>query len=77
MKIFIVTCSFNTSQTLIDCAFKDLKEAEAYAAELNADKAKAVVRCKALIALRDSEAMVKFLGTESGVSFEVVAAEIK
>jgi hypothetical protein len=77
MKIFIVTCSFNTSQTLIDCAFKDLKEAEAYAAELNADKAKAVARCKELIALRDSEAMVKFLDEKSGVTFEVVAAELK
>ena len=76
MKIFIVTCSFNTSQTLIDCAFKDLKEAEAYAAELNADKAKAVARCKALIALRDSEAMVKFLDEKSGVTFEVMGAEL-
>lgn len=76
MKIFIVTCSFNTSQALIDCAFKDLKEAEAYATELNADKAKAVARCKALIALRDSEAMVKFMDEKSGITFEVVAAEL-
>lgn len=77
MKIFIVTCSFNTSQMLIDCAFKNLQEAEAYAAELDADKAKAIVRCKELIALRDSEAMVKFLDEKSGVTFEVVGAEMK
>ena len=77
MKIFIVTCSFNTSQTLIDCAFKNLPEAEAYAADLNADKAKAIARCKELIVLRDSEAMVKFLDEKSGVTFEVVGVEIK
>ena len=77
MKIFIVTCSFNTSQTLIDCAFKNLQEAEAYVAELNADKAKAVARCKELIALRDSEAMVKFLDEKSGITFTVAGVELK
>ena len=76
MKIFIVTCTFNTSQTLVDCAFKDLLEAEAYAAELNGDKAKAVARCKALIVQRESEAMVKFLDAKSRITFEVVATNL-
>jgi len=58
MKIYIVTCTFNNSQSLIDVAFKALKEAKAYATELNGDKDKAVARCKELIVLRDSEAMV-------------------
>lgn len=53
MKIYVVTCTFNNSQSLIDAAFKTLKEAKAYATELNGDKAKAVARCKELIALRE------------------------
>ena len=77
MKIYIVTCTFNNSQSLIDAAFKTLKEAKAYAAELNGDKDKATARCKELIALRDSEAMVKFLDAEGAIVFEVVAAELK
>jgi hypothetical protein len=77
MKIYVVTCTFNNSQSLVDVAFKTLKEAKAYAAELNGDKDKVVARCKELIALRDSEAMVKFLDTEGKISFEVVAAELK
>ena len=54
-----------------------LKEAKAYATELNGDKDKAVARCKELIVLRDSEAMVKFLDAEGKIAFEVVAAEMK
>ena len=77
MKIFVVTCSFNVSQTLVDCAFKSQAVAATYAADLNADKAKAVARCKDLIALRDSEAMVKFLSEDAMVQFEVVEAELK
>ena len=44
---------------------------------MNADKAKAITRCKELIALRDSEAMVKFLDEKSGITFEVLAADLK
>ena len=77
MKIFIVTCSFNTSQTLIDCAFKDEADAKAYADALNNDKAKAIARCKELIALRDSEAMIKFLDEGSSITFDVLPAELK
>ena len=77
MKVFVVTCSFNVSQTLIDCAFRSQAVADVYASDLNADKAKAVARCKELIALRDDEAMVKFLSEEAMVTFEVVEAELK
>lgn len=42
MEIFIVTCTFNGSQSLVDAAFKTLKEAKAYATELNGDKDKAL-----------------------------------
>ena len=77
MKIFIITCSFNDSQTLIDCAFKSEADAKAYVAVLNKDKTKAVARCKELIALRDGEAMVKFLDEESSITFEVLPAELK
>ena len=58
MNIYIVNCAFNISQTLIDCAFQKAADAEAYINELNSDKAKAIARCKELIALRDSESMV-------------------
>ena len=59
MKIYIVNCEFNLTQTLIDCAFQKVADAEAYINELNSDKAKAIARCKELIALRDSESMVQ------------------
>ena len=77
MKIYIVNCTFNVSQTLIDCAFQKAADAEAYINELNSDKAKAIARCKELIALREGEALVKFLVEESVITFEVVAAELK
>lgn len=77
MKIYIVNCTFNVSQTLIDCAFQKAADAEAYINELNSDKAKAIARCKELIALREGESMVKFLVEESVITFEVVAAELK
>ena len=77
MNVFIVTCAFNGSQTLIDCAFKNEADANAYVAALNGDKAKAVARCKELIALRDSEAMVKFLDEKSIITFDVLAVEMK
>ena len=77
MNIYIITCSFNVSQTLIDCAFKSEADANAYAKELNGDKAKAIVRCKELIALRDGEGMVKFLDEKSEIAFAVVAVELK
>ncbi len=77
MKVFAVTCSYNVSQTLVDCVFKSRAEAVTYAAGLNADKAKAVARCKDLISLRVSEAMVKFLDEDAMVQFEVIEAELK
>ena len=77
MKIFIITCSFNDSQTLIDCAFKNEADAKAYADALNSDKTKAVARCKELIALRDGEAMLKFLDEKGRITFAVLAAELK
>ena len=77
MNIFIVTCTFNVSQTLIDCAFKNEADAKAYADALNSDKAKALARFKELITQRDSEAMVKFLDEESSITFDVLAAELK
>ena len=77
MKIYIVNCTFNVSQTLIDCAFQKAADAEAYINELNSDKAKAIARCKELIALREGEALVKFLVEESVITFEVVATELK
>ena len=77
MNIYIVNCTFNVSQTLIDCAFRKESDAEAYINELNRDKEKAIVRCKELIALREGEGMVKFLVGESVITFEVVAAELK
>ena len=77
MQIFIITCTFNVSQTLIDCSFKNEADAKAYADALNSDKAKAIARCKELIAQRDSEAMLKFLDEESSITFDVLAAELK
>lgn len=77
MKIYIVNCEFNLTQTLIDCAFQKVADAEAYIDELNSDKTKAIARCKELIALRDSEAMVQYLVEESAVEFGIVAVELK
>ena len=77
MNIYIITCTFNVSQTLIDCAFKNEADAKAYAGALNSDKAKAVARCKELIIQRDSEAMVKFLDEEGSITFDVLLAELK
>ena len=77
MQIFIITCTFNVSQTLIDCAFKNEADAKAYAGALNSDKAKAIARCKELIAQRDSEAMLKFLDEEGSITFDVLPAELK
>ena len=77
MNIFIITCTFNVSQTLIDCAFKNEADAKAYAGALNIDKAKAIARCKELITQRDSEAMLKFLDEEGSITFDVLAAELK
>lgn len=77
MQIYIVTCTYNVSQVLIDCAFQKEADAEAYAKEMNSDKAKATAHCKELIAQRDSEAMLKFLDEKSGIAFEVVAVELK
>ena len=57
---------------------KKLKDdAEAYINALNEDKAKAIARCKELIALREGEAMVQYLVEESLITFEVVAAKLK
>lgn len=77
MNTYIVTCAFNTSQTLIDCAFKNEADAKAYVAALNGDKAKAVARCKELIVLREGEGMVKFFDEEGFITFEVMAVEMK
>ena len=77
MEIYIVNCEFNLTQTLIDCAFQKATDAEAYINELNSDKAKAIARCKELIALREGEAMVQYLVEESLITFEVVVAELK
>ena len=77
MNVFVVTCSFNVSQTLIDCAFKNEADANAYAAAFNSDKAKAAARCKELIALREGESWVKFLSEESMITFEVMAVDLK
>jgi len=77
MKVFIVTCDFNVSQVLIDCAFKNEADAKAYAEALNNDKAKAIARCKELIALRDSEETVKFLDEKGSVAFAVLAVDLK
>ena len=77
MKIFIVNCNFNTSRTLIDCAFKNEADAKAYADALNSDTAKAIARCRELIALREGEAMLKFLDEEGSITFDILAAELK
>ena len=77
MNIYVVTCAFNTSQTLIDCAFKEEAEAKAYADALNGDKVKAIARCRELIVLREGEAMVKFLDEKGGITFGILPVELK
>ena len=77
MKIYIVNCTFNLTQTVIDCAFQKVADAEAYINELNSDKAKAIAHCKELIALRDSESMVQYLVDEYAIRFGIVAVELK
>ncbi len=77
MNIYVITCSFNVSRTLIDCAFKSEADAKAYADALNSDKAKAIARCKELIARYDGEGMLKFFDETSGVTFTVVPIEMK
>jgi len=76
MKIYIVNCTFNLTQTVIDCAFQKVADAEAYIDELNSDKAKAIARCKELIALRDSESMVQYLVEEYAIQFGIVISEL-
>ena len=76
MNIYIVNCTFNISQTLIDCAFRKKSDAEAYINELNSDKAKAIARCKELIAMREGEDMVPYLVEEYAVGFGIVAVEL-
>ena len=77
MNIYIITCSFNVSQILIDCAFKSEADAKAYADALHDDKAKAIARCKELITLREGESMVKYLDEKSGITFVITAVELK
>lgn len=77
MNIYIITCSFNVSQTLIDCAFKSEADAKAYADALNNDKIKAIARCKELITQCDGEKMLKFFVETSGITFAVVPVEMK
>ena len=77
MKVFIVNCNYNTSETLIDCAFKNEADAKAYADALNNDKAKAIARCKELIVLREGESMVKFLDEKGIITFDVLPVELK
>ena len=76
MKIYIVNCTFNLTQTVIDCAFQKADGDEAYIDELNSDKAKAIARCKELIALREGEDMVPYLVEEYAVEFGIVISEL-
>ena len=77
MNIYIVNCLFNISQRLIDRAFRKVEDAEEYVKELNGNRAKAVARCKELIARYDGEPMVKFLDEEGGIAYVVMTAEMK
>ena len=76
MNIYIVNCAFNISQTLIDCAFQKAADAEAYINALNNDKAKAIARCKELIAMREGKDMVPYLVEEYAVEFGIVISEL-
>ena len=77
MEIYVVTCTFNVSRVLVDCAFKDVNDAKAYVAELNGDKAKAIEHCQKLLVRRQGESMLKFLDEAAGITFEVVVVELK
>ena len=77
MNIHVVTCAFNSWQSLINRAFKEAAEAKAYADALNGDKAKSIARCKELIARRDSESMVKFLAEKDGITFDVLPVKLQ
>ena len=77
MKIYIITCTFNTAQKLIDCAFRKEAEAKAYAAGLNTDRAKAIARCRELIVLREGKAMAAFLDEAGSIVYEVLAVDLK
>lgn len=77
MKIYVVTCTFSFSRMLVDCAFKDVNAAKAYVAELNGNKAKAIEHCQKLLVRRQGESMLKFLDEAAGISYEVVAVELK
>ena len=63
MMIFVVNCEYNIGETLIDCAFQKVADAEAYINELNSDKAKAIAR-------------VQYLVEEYAVKFGIVAVEL-
>jgi hypothetical protein len=54
-----------------------VEDAEEYVKELNGNRAKAVARCKELIARYDGEPMVKFLDEEGGIAYVVMTAEMK
>ena len=77
MEIFVIICTFNVGQTLVAGAFRDLEAARAYVTALNSDKAKAIVRCKELIAQFEGDETVKFLVEESPIAFEIVVTELK
>ena len=77
MKIYIVYCDFNASRTLTDCAFKNEADAKAYVDALNGDKAKAVARCRELIALREGEEGIKFLDEAGRIAFGILPVDCK
>ena len=76
IRIYNIVCSFNVSRILVDRAFYIDDDAYAYANEMNGDKAKAVARCKELIARYEGEAMVPFLDESSQISFDMVETEL-
>ena len=77
MKIYIVTCTFNVSKTLVDCAFQSADDADAYVTEMNGDKGKAIARCKELIVRHEGEAMLPFLIESDVITFAVVDKELR
>ena len=76
IRIYNIICTFNVSRILVDRAFDIDDDAYAYANEMNGDKAKAVARCKELIARYEGEAMVPFLDESSQISFDVVETDL-
>lgn len=52
---------------LVDCAFKDVNDAKACAAELNGDKAKAIEHCQKLLVRRQGESRLIFLDEVAGL----------